>query len=264
MKLLVITGGRHPYEESTPVLEGFLKSAGHDVTATEDASVLADGAGMSSYDALVFNTRRENAADFAEMKLSAAEQNGIINYVKSGKGFVCLHISGCGADYWSEFAEITGGGWVTGTSYHPPYGNFPVKVSNAGHAGVAGVSDFSTDDELYMGIDYKDGNDIFLALDESSFVYRDRTGRTPLEHIEENAKVLLLFRHSEQQVGWKFRCTANVYREGPVYEDSINRLFESGLITDPESKTAAVVLQVDQVLTLFGEVLQEREPGLQW
>ena len=118
MKLLVITGGRHPYEESTPILESFLNSAGHDVTVTEDASVLADEAGMGVYDALVFNTRRENAADFAEMKLPESARNGIINYVKSGKGFVCLHISGCGADYWSEFAEISGGGWVTGTSFH--------------------------------------------------------------------------------------------------------------------------------------------------
>ncbi len=163
MNLLVISGGRHPYAESTPVLESFLKGAGHNVTVTEDASVLADSSAMSGFDALVFNTRRENAADFAEMKLSEAEQNGIISYVKAGKGFVCLHISGCGADYWSEFAEITGGGWVTGTSYHPPYANFAVKVSNAGHVGVAGVSDFSTDDELYMGIDYKEGNDVFLT-----------------------------------------------------------------------------------------------------
>ena len=103
-----------------------------------------------------------------------------------------------------------------------------------------------------------------LTLDDSSFVYRDRTGRTPLEHIEENPKMVLLFRHSEQQTGWKFRCTASVHREGTVYEDAINRLFESGLITDPELKTAAVVLRIDQVLTLFGEVLQEREPGLSW
>ena len=36
MKLLVISGGRHPYEESTPVLERFLKGAGHDITVTED------------------------------------------------------------------------------------------------------------------------------------------------------------------------------------------------------------------------------------
>jgi type 1 glutamine amidotransferase len=162
VKLLVITGGRHPYEESTPILESFLKSAGHDVTVTEDASALADEAGMSAYDALVFNTRRENAADFAEMKLPVAAQNGIINYVKSGKGFVCLHISGCGSDYWSEFAEISGGGWVTGTSFHPPYGTVSVKVTKSNHAGAAGVSDFNTEDELYMGISYKGGNDVFL------------------------------------------------------------------------------------------------------
>ena len=88
MKLLVITGGRHPYEESTPVLEEFLKGAGHDVTVSEDASLLADSAGMSVYDALVFNTRKENAADFAELKLSLGEQNGIKDFIRGGKGFV--------------------------------------------------------------------------------------------------------------------------------------------------------------------------------
>ena len=103
-----------------------------------------------------------------------------------------------------------------------------------------------------------------LALDDSSFVYRDRSGNTPLEHIEENPRLLLLFRHAQQTTGWKFRCTASVHRDGPVYDGAIKRLFESGLITDPELKTAAVVLQVDQVLTLFGEVLQEREPELSW
>lgn len=162
MKLLVISGGRHPYEESTPILETFLKSAGHDVTATEDGAVLANASSMATYDALVFNTRRENAADFKELRLSESEQEGIINYVKSGKGFVCLHISGCGADYWPEFAQITGGGWVTGTSFHPPYGTFDVKVKQAGHVGVSGVSDFTTSDELYMGIEYSSDNDVFL------------------------------------------------------------------------------------------------------
>ena len=58
MKLLVISGGRHPYEESTPILESFLKGAGNEVTVTEDTSVLADAATMGGYDALVFNTLR--------------------------------------------------------------------------------------------------------------------------------------------------------------------------------------------------------------
>ena len=139
-------------------------------------------------------------------------------------------------------------------------GEMREMVNNARESGnpciVATASPGGTPNCGYIGT--------VLALDGSSFVYRDRTGRTPLEHIEENSKLVLLFRHSELGTGWKFRCTASVHREGPVYEDAIRRLFESGLITDPELKTAAVVLRVDQILTLFGEVLQERTPGMEW
>ena len=104
-----------------------------------------------------------------------------------------------------------------------------------------------------------------LATDDSTFVYRDRTRRQPLEHIEENAKVIVLFRNAVADLGWKFRCTANVERQGEVYDEMTRRLAESGLINDPEMEGAAiVVLRVDQVLTLFGEVLQEREPGMRW
>ena len=104
-----------------------------------------------------------------------------------------------------------------------------------------------------------------LAVDESTLVYRDRTRRQPLEHIEDNPKVIVLFRNATEDMGWKFRCTASVAREGAVYDDMTSRLAESGLISDPEMQGAAIViLRIDQVLTLFGEVLQEREPGMQW
>ena len=110
MKLLVISGGRHPYEESTPVLERFLKGAGHDITVTEDPSVLANAPDLNSYDALVFNTRRENIPDFGEWALSSSEQNGMKDFISSGKGFVCLHISTCLPGGWPEYHDITGGG----------------------------------------------------------------------------------------------------------------------------------------------------------
>jgi len=104
-----------------------------------------------------------------------------------------------------------------------------------------------------------------LAVDDSTFVYRDRTRRQPLEHIEENAKVILLFRNATVDAGWKFRCTASVERQGTVYYEMTQRLADAGLINDPEMVGAAiVVLRIDQVLTLFGEVLQEREPGMRW
>ena len=110
MKLLVISGGRHPYDESTPVLEMLLKDAGHDVTVTEDPSVLAKAADMNGYDALVFNTRRENIPDFGDLALSDSEQSGMKDFIRSGKGFVCLHISTClpaGGETAADFADST-------------------------------------------------------------------------------------------------------------------------------------------------------------
>jgi type 1 glutamine amidotransferase len=163
VKLLVISGGRHPYNESTPVLEGFLRAAGHDATITEDASILGRVSDMSAFDALVFNTRREDVPDFGNSTLTAEEQNGMKQFISSGKGFVCIHIATCVPQGWEEYLDITGGGWVSGASFHPPYGQFEVNVTNAGHPGVSGVADFSTNDELYMGLTMRDGNDVFIT-----------------------------------------------------------------------------------------------------
>ena len=103
-----------------------------------------------------------------------------------------------------------------------------------------------------------------LAVKGDTFVYRDRTGRNPLEHIEANPKVIVLFRNAAANAGWKFRCTAEVVRQGETYDDLTRQLAATGLITDPESGGAIVLLRIDQVLTLFGEVLQERAPGMRW
>lgn len=160
MNLIVFSGGRHPYEESTPVLEEFLTAADHTVTVTEDASVLADAGAMGGYDAVVFNTLREG-----DSTLTPQEQAGLKDFIGGGKGFVCIHISGCEPDTWQEYSEITGGGWIMGKSFHPPYGQFTANVTRPGHPGVEGVSDFVTNDELYMGLTFKDDNDVFMTAD---------------------------------------------------------------------------------------------------
>jgi type 1 glutamine amidotransferase len=180
MNLLVISGGSHPYEESTPILEEFLKAAGHDLTVTEDASVLADSDKMNSYDALVFNTMRAG-----ENGMTKDEQAGMTSYIEGGKGFVCIHISGSASEDWFEYYNITGGGWVPGKSYHPPYGKFTVNVKNANHAGAQSISDFETNDEFYLGnLEYKEdgGNDVFLTSDfEGGVLPRNAVGREPIE-----------------------------------------------------------------------------------
>ena len=166
MKLLIISGGRHPYEESTPVLERFLKEAGHDLTVSWETDLLSDAREMGQYDVLVFNTLRRN-----ETALNKDEQVGMKEFILSGKGFVCIHISGCIPDTWPEYRDITGGGWVMGTSFHPPYGQFTVNIQNSNHPGVAGITDFVTSDELYMGIDYSIDNDVFMTADSEGGTY---------------------------------------------------------------------------------------------
>ncbi len=176
MKLLVISGGTHPYEESTPILEEFLKGAGHDITLTEDASILADSGQMSGFDALVFNTMR-----VGDLAMSKDQQAGMTSYIDGGKGFVCIHISGSASPDWPEFYDITGGGWIPGESYHPPYGEVNVNVKNADHPGMKGISDFSTNDELYMGIEYREqGNDVFMTGDSEDGTHPWGRPREPM------------------------------------------------------------------------------------
>jgi len=103
-----------------------------------------------------------------------------------------------------------------------------------------------------------------MVLDEKSLAYRERGGPSAARELEENPKVVVLFRNPAQEVGWKFRCTAAVYPDGPVFQQVMDRLVEEGLLREADGTGTAVVLRVDQILTLYGEVLQERIPNLSW
>ncbi|MCH8062416.1 MAG: ThuA domain-containing protein [Chloroflexi bacterium] len=161
MDVLVISGGRHPYQESTPILADFLQAGGHQVQVTENSSFLLSER-LAGYDIILFNTRRE-----AELTLNKDEQMAMTRFIGGGKGFVCLHISCCRPESWSEYHDVTGGGWVTGTSSHPPYGQFTVTVSDPSHPCTQGIREFITNDELYTDLSMKEGNQVFLTAEHN-------------------------------------------------------------------------------------------------
>ena len=119
MNLLLLTGGSHPYEESPPVLQAFLEGAGHSVTLSESADELAGV--LSGFDAIVLNTLRQDAT---ENDLNDAQRSGFHNYVAGGGSLLSVHISAASCPEWSPMKQITGGGWVLGESWHPPFGWF--------------------------------------------------------------------------------------------------------------------------------------------
>ena len=64
-------------------------------------------------------------------------------------------------------------------SFHRSYGKFTVKVSDSNHPGAQGVSDFITNDELYMGIEFEDGNNYFITADAEEGTHLSGGGPNP-------------------------------------------------------------------------------------
>ena len=156
-KLLLLTGGRHPYEETTPVITEFLNDAGHDVDVSECASELSGD--LSSYDAIVMNTLRQ---ELTENDLDEEQRDGLMGYVWMGGGLVSIHISAASTPDWSEMKKMTGGGWILGESWHPPFGWFQVHLNNPDHPLAKGVEPFWTYDECYCGLDIQPDIDVFM------------------------------------------------------------------------------------------------------
>ena len=158
MNLLLITGGKHPYEESTPVLQAFLEEAGHSTTVSESANELSGD--LSAFDAIVLNTLRQEATD---NDLNDSQCEGFEGYVSGGGSLLSVHISAASCPDWSQTKKITGGGWVLGESWHPPFGWFEVTIDQTDHPITSGVSPtFWTYDECYCGLDIQTGIDVFM------------------------------------------------------------------------------------------------------
>ncbi len=156
-RLLLITGGNHPYDETTPVLTDFLIAAGHQVKVSESAHELEQS--PSEYDAIVLNTLRQPATD---NDFTAQQRDELMGYVWTGGGLVSVHISAASAPDWPEMKKMTGGGWVLGESWHPPFGWFQVHISNQKHPVARNVAAFWTYDECYCGLDIQPGIDVFM------------------------------------------------------------------------------------------------------
>ena len=170
MRLLLITGGRHKFYETTPIITRFLRAAGHSVRVTRAARELTQPS-LRRYEAIVLNTCR-GAKDNGPYEvprsewnndLDAAQKAGLQDFVAAGGGLLSLHVAPTSCPTWPEMMKLTGGGWVWGRSWHPPYGRFEVKITDTAHPVAQGVGDFETDDEKYCDLEIPAAARIFLS-----------------------------------------------------------------------------------------------------
>lgn len=111
----------------------------------------------------------------------------------------------------------------------------------------------STDGEPDIG--YKGS---MMVFDKESLAYWERTKRQHMKNVTENPKVVVLFRDPKTRLNFRFHGVATVHDNGPVRDAVMARTVKDELDKDPERKGAAVVIRVDKVSNLAGQILQSR------
>ena len=97
-----------------------------------------------------------------------------------------------------------------------------------------------------------------MVYDSETLAYWERAKRSALENVGENPHVVIYYSNSEMRVRWRFHGDATVYEDGAVREDVMARAVQAELDRDPERLGVAVLVRVDKITELSGNVLQER------
>ena len=97
-----------------------------------------------------------------------------------------------------------------------------------------------------------------MVFDSETLAYWERSKRTALENVAENPKVVILYNNMGERIRWRFYGTAAIHESGPIREEVMARTVQAELDRDPERLGVAVLVKVNKIGELNGNVLQER------
>ncbi|MBR0827143.1 ThuA domain-containing protein [Bradyrhizobium manausense] len=129
-----------------------------EVTATEDTSEFSTE-NLEGYAAVMFYTS-------GELPMSGVEKRALLNFVRSGRGFLGVHSATDTFYTWPDYLDLVGG-YFDG---HPWHQAVTIEVVDAGDPLVAFLGQsLQVEDEIYQisDFDYR-GSHVLLRLDPSS------------------------------------------------------------------------------------------------
>jgi general stress protein 26 len=97
-----------------------------------------------------------------------------------------------------------------------------------------------------------------MVFDNDSLAYWERTKRVHMKNVKENPKVIVLFRDAKTKAAWRFHGTATLLESGAIRDQVMARTVKDELDKDPERKGAAVVIKLDKITNMGGQVLSSR------
>ena len=128
------------------------------VDTTSDATLFSSPA-LLQYDLVIFSNTNNQVFDTQE------ERDGLMQFVRSGKGVMGVHIA-CGTERdWKWFKQMLGGTF----DFHPVYQQFPVWVVDSLNSSCSGIpSPWIVKDELYVMKELNPSIHILMVSDFSS------------------------------------------------------------------------------------------------
>ena len=153
-RVYLLSGGQrqhHGYRDQAFYLAEALENTGRfEVTLGEDAAILETPA-IGKYDLIIANADRRDP----EFKYTKAQQQALLDYVRSGHGYVSIHGADNAAPDWlPEWREMLGGVFshVGLPDGKVRKGSYIVTIADTASPITQGLRDFPLQDELYYNL----------------------------------------------------------------------------------------------------------------
>jgi len=162
-KILLFTKNGEGYvhdniEASVEMMFVLSKKEGFILDTTTNSSIFADKR-LMQYHAVVFSNTNNRIFD------NEAEKEGLIRYVRSGKGFVGIHSACTSERDWTWYKQMLGCTF----DFHPPFQPFTVKVVDNAHPSTKDIPEvWTVEDEFYVMREMNPTVRILMVSDFSS------------------------------------------------------------------------------------------------
>jgi hypothetical protein len=205
-KLLYMTLTKGYHHSSTELSEQIVKQLGEksgafEVTVTQDVGAFTKE-NLKNYSAVMFDTT-------GELPFTDEEKAALVEFLKSGHGFIGVHSATDTLYMWGVYNQIIGGYF----NNHPWHQRVTVNVVDPNSKLVSGLGNsFQITDEIYQIGDFRaDDSHVLLALDPASVDLTKSSVR-------------------KRYYGWPI-CWTRSFGKGRVYYNSLGH--EEAVWNDP-------------------------------
>ncbi len=96
------------------------------------------------------------------------------------------------------------------------------------------------------------------VYDDDTLCYWERAKRSALENVGDNPNVVIFYRNPGPRINWRIQGVAAIHESGDIRDRVLSLTPKAELDRDPDLAGVAVLVKVDRITELSGNVLQER------